>query len=122
MGESARRGTFEERRQFSQEAHAARQWLLDNPAPKSQSNHFLPLSDEPYLDLTDELYARLVNLGKFKNLTKSNFDYLRSQSIFYDTQTDTFSTKRDLNTQNNAYYDTRDTLKNNAIHSIARII
>ena len=87
-------------RELRNEAREARQWLLDNPAPKNpQSNHFLPLSNEPYLELTDELYSRLVNLDKFKNMSKSNFDYLRSQSIFYDTRTNTFSTKQDSNSQ-----------------------
>ena len=88
------------RKEIQRAARAARQWLIDNPAPNTQARYFLPLSDEPYLDLTDELYCRLVNTVKFKTMTKTNFDYLRTINVFYDTQTDSFSTKPDLTAQN----------------------
>ncbi|MDD5754566.1 MAG: hypothetical protein PHN45_07435, partial [Methylococcales bacterium] len=93
-------GNRKTRKEFRSEARAARQWLIDNPAPKhSQSDHFLSLFDEPYLELTDELYFLLVNSGKFKDMSKSNFDYLRSQNILYDTETHTFFSSSNIVSQ-----------------------
>jgi len=87
MGEANRRGTFEDRKKFREEARAARAWRLNTPMPK---NFAELVFDEPVLDLTDELYSKLVKSAKFSRLTKENFDYLRSQNIFYDTTTNTF--------------------------------
>ncbi|MDD5754311.1 MAG: hypothetical protein PHN45_06130, partial [Methylococcales bacterium] len=89
MGEANQRGTFADRKKFREEARAAREWRLNNPAPKKSHNPFLPVTDEP-LELTDDLYSRLVDSVKFKRMSKSNFDYLRSQNILYDTRTHTF--------------------------------
>ncbi len=89
------------REEIRREARAARQWLIDNPAPKNAPpNPFLPLSDEPYLELTDELYFRLVNSGKkFEHLPKSDFDYLRSQNFSYRTADHSFSSTRNRPSQ-----------------------
>ncbi|MDD5754539.1 MAG: hypothetical protein PHN45_07290, partial [Methylococcales bacterium] len=91
MGEANRRGTFAERKKFREEARAVRYWRLNNPTPKQLTplTPFFPLT-EPFLPLTDELYAQLVASVKFKNMSKSNFDYLRSQNILYDTRNHTF--------------------------------
>jgi hypothetical protein len=108
MGEANRRGSFESRKQLIQEAQAARQWLLNNPAPK-QSNHFLPFSDVPYLPLTDELYAHLVNSGNFDNMPKLEFDYLASQNFSYDVANNIFVVNQDKIFQP---FDLKDNLSN----------
>ncbi len=86
ISESANKSREELRR----EAREARQWLIDNPAPKSPSNKFLPLSDEPYLDLTDELYFQLLGSGNFDGMPKSDFDDLRADGFLFNPVENSF--------------------------------
>jgi len=91
MSEANKRGTFEERKRFREEARAAREWRLNTPIPK---NFPALIFDEPYLSLTDELFSQLVNSGKFDRMPKKDFDYLRSQNFYYDTVNNTFTSSK----------------------------